>query len=69
MFDFTLHYPNSFYLGGAVSTAAALVMVPVTMFSKSEKDLQPTDFVETQVAQAGTFATIPAAMTSKTDKQ
>ena len=69
MFDFTLHYPNSFYLGGAVSIGAALVMVPVAMFSKSEKDLQSADFVETQVAQAGTLAMIPAAMTSKTDKQ
>ena len=68
MFDFTLHYLNSFYLGGAVSIGAALVMIPVAMFSKSEKDRQPTDFVEKQVAQVGTLVMIPAALTSESDK-
>ena len=69
LFDFTLHYPNSFYLGGAVSIGAALVMVPVAIFSKSEKDRPESNFVEKQVAQVGTLGMIPAALNSKTEKR
>ena len=52
-----------------MSIGAALVMVPVAIFSKSEKDRRETNFIEKQIAQVGTLGMIPAALTSKTDKQ
>ena len=36
LYDLTLHYPNSFYLGGVAMVIAAVVMVPVAVsFRKS----------------------------------
>ena len=31
VYDVTLHYPNSFYLGGTVMIVAAIVMIPVAV--------------------------------------
>ena len=51
LYDATLHYPNSFYLGGGVAILGAIVMVPAAIgFSKtirSQSDQSKEDIFKT----------------------
>ncbi len=43
LYDWTQHYPNSFYLGGAVTVAGALVLVPTAVRFRGDHTEQKGD--------------------------